>query len=221
MAYKKCPRSFEIKYLCRLKENSSRAAQIGKLTHEIIQLYTEEYRTNINKKIRKQNAIDDLLKFYERAIASDEITYPILSSEIVLYLDHFVKINRADNLKIEKIEYECNSFVGPYMLKCIIDRIDNGKKIIDYKTGNPKNARNRQLNIYAYALSSGGWEPYNLCFQFLRNGKIREWKYTKKLHDATELWLIEEIKKIEKTRRFEENRSRLCDYCHVAQYCRK
>jgi hypothetical protein len=82
MSYKKCPRSFEIKYLCRKNEKSSRAAQIGKLTHQVIQLYTEEHRNDINRKIKKNNALEDLLKFYGAAIASDEITYPILTSEV-------------------------------------------------------------------------------------------------------------------------------------------
>ena len=91
--------------------------------------------------------------------------------------------------------------------------------LIDYKTGSRQNVSRQQLNLYAYALSPGKWNPFELQYQFLKTGEISEWKYTAQLHSTTEQWLMSLIDKIENSKILFKNKTRLCDYCGVSHHC--
>jgi len=224
-AFKTCPRRFELIYLYGFEDKSGRAAQVGSLVHEIIRLYTTHHKGRLADQMRLSGAVEELLNFYDQAKSSTDLTYSIPKSELKSYLSNFVVLNRTDYSQIQAIEYECNSTIGVYELKCIIDRIDVGSQsnlsIIDYKTGNPRNVVNHQLNVYAYALGNGKWTPSQLAFQFLKTGTIRDWNYTAQLHLATEQWLLEAIEEITCTKIFRRTTSKLCDYCGVSQHCYK
>lgn len=217
--FKTCPRMFELIYLYGFEDKSGRAAQVGSLVHKIVHLYTVHHKGRLSDQLRNNGAVEELLNFYDQAVSSTDLTYRIPKSELRPYLSNFVILNRKDNFQVQVTEHECDSTIGDYKLKCIIDRIDAGQTIIDYKTGNPQNAVNHQLNVYAYALSNGKWTPFQVVFQFLKSGKVRDWKYTAQLHRAAEEWLLEGIQEIENAKVFRRNTSRLCDYCGVSEHC--
>lgn len=217
--FKTCPRMFELIYLYGFEDKSGRAAQVGSLAHKIVHLYTVYHQVRLSDQLRNNGATEELLNFYDEAVSSMDLTYCIPKSELRPYLANFVVMNRKNNFQVQVTEHECNSTIGNYNLKCIIDRIDAGQIIIDYKTGNPQNAVNHQLNVYAYALSNGQWNPYQVAFQFLKTGEVRDWKYTAQLHRAAKEWLLEGIQQIENAKGFRRNKSRLCDYCGVSEHC--
>ena len=217
--FKTCPRMFELIYLYRFEDKSGRAAQVGTLVHKIVHLYTLHHKGRLSDQIRNSNAVDELLIFYDEAVSATNLTYRIPKSELRPYLTNFVVLNRKNKFQVQVAEHECDSMIGDYKLKCIIDRIDAGHRIIDYKTGNPRYAVNYQLNVYAYALCKGVWNQYQVAFQFLKTGKIRVWNYEVQLHYAIEKWLLQGIQEIENTKVFRRNKSRLCDYCGVSEHC--
>lgn len=217
--FKTCQRKFELIYLYRLEDISGREAKLGSLIHKIIHLYTAHHNGLLSGPLENNSAVEELLNFYDQALLSTELTAHVPKHEIIPYLNNFVALNRKDNLQVKASEYEIDSSIGEYRLKCIIDRIDSENIIIDYKTGKSQNSANQQLNVYAYALNKGIWTPSRVIFQFLKTGSVREWEYTPCLHRATEEWLLEGIHKIENTKVFKRNTCRLCDYCGVSEHC--
>jgi len=210
---------FELIYLCRFDDKSGRAGQVGTLVHKIVHLYTAHHKGEISDQLRYSGVIEKLLNFYEPAVSSLTLTYQIPKSELIPYLNNFVALNRKSSFQVQLAEHKCDSKVGDYKLKCVIDRVDAGQTIIDYKTGKPRYAVDHQLNLYAYALTNGDWSPYRVAFQFLKTGQIREWEYTAQLHRAAEEWVLRGIKEIESTEVFRRNTSGLCDYCGVSNHC--
>ncbi len=210
---------FELIYLYGFEERSGRAAQVGSLVHKIVHLYTVHHKSQLSDQLKSVTAAEELLKFCDQAASTIHLTYHIPKTELEPYLRNFVILNRRSNFQVQLTEHECDSIICDYKLKCIIDRIDAGQIIIDYKTGNPQNAVNHQLNVYAYALCGGKWTPLQMVFQFLKTGEARDWKYTPQLHRTAEEWLLEGIHEIESAKVFRRNTSRLCDYCGVSEHC--
>ncbi len=223
--FKTCPRMFELIYLYKYEDVSGRAAQLGSFIHEIVRLYAEQHQDNFPAQMRTSDASIELLNLYDLAKATVELTYSIPRSEIEPYINHFINLNKENIFNVESVEYECNTTIDKYSLKCIIDRIDTRKgdnsccSIIDYKTGKPQNVKKNQLNVYAYALSNCGRTPNQLSIQFLKNGTKTSWEYTPLIHSQTEKWLLENIQKISNTQNFKRISSGLCDYCGVSEYC--
>ncbi len=221
-AYEKCPHMFELIYLYGFKDKSGRAAQVGNLVHKIIQLHTQHYKKSLSEELRRAGIIHSLMDFYDNAVSSMNLNYRIGQSELLPYLNNYVSLNENGNAYVHDTEHECNSIVGPYNLKCIIDRIDEDHRgiiVVDYKTGDPRNVSDQQLNMYAYALSLQNEAPHTVMFQFLKTGEIRNWRYTNAVHKASEEWMLDKIKRIESTTSFRKIRSRLCSYCGVSNDC--
>ena len=221
--FQKCPHMFELIYLCGIEDKSGKAAQVGQVVHKIVELYTVRHNNSMPGRLKHSSAVAELLSLYDEAASCTGLEYSIARSELETYLQNFAVLNQATSGDIKVTEHICDSLVGAYNLKCIIDRIDgsleSGGRVIDYKTGNPKNASAKQLNLYAYALCMGSFKPFSLQFQFLKTGESRTWDYNSKNHSATEKWLLESIAKIEGARNFPMNKCALCNYCGVANYC--
>jgi len=223
--FEKCPRMFELIYLYDFPDRSGRAAQVGSLVHEIIHLYSAGHMGGLSERLRAHGAIEGLLDLYDLAERHTHPTFAISAAEVRPYLENFVALNATAGFRLRAAEHECSCIIASYKLKCVVDRLDHPSQsapaIIDYKTGNPKNAVKRQLETYAYVLGAGNYSPHELVLQFLKDGTVRDWQYTRQLHDDAEEWLLQRIVEIEGTRVFHRRRSRLCDYCGVSEHCYK
>jgi RecB family exonuclease len=221
--FKTCPRMFELLYLYGFKDHGGRAAQVGNLVHKIVELFARDHQDSFLRQLNRRGVASELLGYYDRAVSSVDLTHVISSAELRPYLERFVNLNRDGTGRVESIEHKFDAKVGVYDLKGIVDRIDagngQGSRLIDYKTGKPTQARNQQLNTYAYALSGGNWKPFDLQYQFLATGEVREWRYTPGQHEKTEEWLLGKIREIEASGEFKRAKSRLCDFCGVSQQC--
>jgi len=218
-AFEKCPRMFELVYLYGFEDKSGRAAQLGTLVHEIIKLYTIKYKDCFIERMKNGASVNDLLVFFNQAASLSNLSFSISMDEVIPYLQSFLFLNRNNILNVQNAELDHVSTVGEYNLKCIIDRIDAGQIIVDYKTGNPRYIVRRQLNIYAYSLNRHRWTPYKLMYQLLKTNEVREWNYTARLHHETEKYLLDSIAIIENTRTFNRIPTGLCKYCGVRDQC--
>ncbi len=71
------------------------------------------FRAMGKRQSRSRCAVAELLKFYDQAISSMDLSFPIPQLEFEPYLNNFVEINAMDRFRVRAAEFECDSKVGP------------------------------------------------------------------------------------------------------------
>jgi len=222
-----CPSMFELIYLCGIEDKSGLAAQKGKLMHKILELYKEKHGEKFSQKIKSKDALNDILSFYDDAYSLCDINDYISKKDLEFFARNYIKINRNLNSTPKNNEIVINRKMHGYNFKCVIDRIDQENKkddkvLIDYKTGQPRYVKKRQLNMYALVFSDGRYNPYKLQYQFLKTGRTKDWIYDIDTHEYTLDWMFRQIKKIENTTYFPVKPARYkstCQFCPAPEYC--
>jgi len=222
--FDKCPRQFELIYLCGNSDVSGEAAEKGSIVHKIAELAAEEYVGKPTSEIYHNHSSDSLLDYYKEAVRQVEPAHTINPHTITSLLDNFVDSCDVDEDQlIWKNEIVIDTHIGDYPVKCIIDRVDEtdmGFKLIDYKTGNKRYVRNLQLEIYGTAYNEEvPGEEIQLEYQFLKDGTAKTWDATQSTFNQTKNTIIRKAHEIENTRSFSRKKTPLCDYCAVSHLC--
>lgn len=223
-SFDNCPRLFELVYLCGNKDESGYAAEKGSLVHKILEILFRDKEGEVREIIESisPNFASHMRSLFYESQKEEDFKYSFEFSEILPYLEVFLNQNRNRDEVFVMQERTINTTIGPYDLKCIIDRIDIGEedmRLIDYKTGRSDYVLNKQLEVYGYAAGEGIFVPATLEYQFLGEGHIKEWRFTEAKYNAVEKWVLSKIEKIENTRYFPTKRSGLCKYCTFHGLC--
>ncbi len=204
-AFKKCPLQYKFANILKIPMKGKAVFSFGKTMHgalyEFVKLFSE--RGNLSqkklfisknetlKKNEKENFIsfEELSKIYEQKWINEWYEDKIQKEEYYKLGKKLLKNFHAqflektpDILKINgqfALEIPFKLKIGDYMLFGRIDRIDkleNGVRIIDYKTGNFKEKLasddKEQLLIYQIAAEKVfGIEPTELSYYYLGEGK--------------------------------------------------
>ncbi|MCK5459748.1 PD-(D/E)XK nuclease family protein, partial [Candidatus Parcubacteria bacterium] len=118
--------------------------------------------------------------------------------------------------------------IAGYVIRGAIDRVDKtegGLKIIDYKTGEPKEKltfeNKKQLIIYQLACEQLFDEPIKkLSFYYLNNNSEVEFLGKDKELEKVEKWIADTIEKI-KQNNFSAKPGNLCKWCDFKDICEK
>jgi len=205
----KCPRLYYYRYILKVPLKGSHHFSFGLTLHLVLQKFYEEVK---RRQISKQGNLFDQSKLSKKKSIKELIT---LEELIKLYEQNFIDDwylskeekdgyfkQGKESLKLfynspylkesqpSYLEKAFNIKVGDYTLTGKIDRIDEvegGWKIIDYKTGKPKEEKNlekedkEQLLIYQMAMSSLlGGKVKELAYYYLRNDSQAEFLGTEK-----------------------------------------
>jgi len=222
--FDKCPRQFELIYLCGNPDVSGEAAEKGSVVHKIAELAAENYVGKPTSDIYQDHSSDSLLEYYQEAVRQVEPAHTIRPNTITSLLDNFVDSCDVDSEQvIWKNETVIDTHIGGYPIKCIIDRVDEtdmGVKLIDYKTGNKRYVKNLQLEIYgtAYNEEEPG-DEIQLEYQFLKDGTAKTWPATNSTFSRTTDTITRKAREIESTTTFLRKKTPLCNYCAVAHLC--
>jgi RecB family exonuclease len=123
-------------------------------------------------------------------------------------------------------ERKVNFKLGKMELVGRIDRIDriegNAVKVVDYKTGTPKDARfaddSLQLSIYAMGVRQMGMEPRELVLLNLADGgEVKTFRTPKQLETAQQK--IEEVAEGIAAGDFEPSPGSHCVWCEFKKLC--
>ncbi|MDY0287334.1 MAG: PD-(D/E)XK nuclease family protein [Sphaerochaeta sp.] len=219
--FKNCNKHFELAYLCGLPDPPGSAAYHGSVVHKMLELYSKDQVTSNSKQEFASLHVKEIMQYKGKAIEQEDDLYPINEIDLIAHIRNFIAINKGRDISdILETEQTVLEPVGGYMVKGIIDRIDDGypKTIIDYKTGKKQYVSKHQLNLYALALLHDTYEPCSLEFQFLKTGETMSWSFTQKEAERTRNWMLDTIATIESKTYFARN-TRLCAWCGVRQYC--
>ena len=256
-AFKKCPLQYKFANILKIPVKGKAVFSFGKTIHgalyEFVKLFSEQGDLSQKKlfisknETLKQNQKESFISFeelsriyeqkwvnewYEDKIQKEEY-YKLGKKLLRTFYAQFLK-NPPHILKINSqpaLEIPFKLKIADYMLFGRIDRIDkleNGIRIIDYKTGNFKEKLapddKEQLLIYQIAAEKVfGIEPTELSYYYLEKGGITSFlggPGEKKKQIDNILLEIEAIKKSDFTP-FPGWQCKFCDFKDICNYARK
>ncbi len=236
--FEQCPKKYEFQYIKKIPRKSETIHLfLGKRVHETLErIYnlkkqgeTPELKEILSflKKIwnikwhneikifEKDKNKEDYFKIASRFVADFYIrNYP--------FNQNVIKTETAEIIDLDE--------QGKYKYHIRIDRLDSPEpgvyEIHDYKTNNnPRSQQeldeDRQLALYEYGIRKiyPDAKKINLIWHFLScNQKLKSTRTEKQLEELR-IKTLELIKKIEATKEFKTNISKLCDYCEYKEIC--
>jgi len=101
-----------------------------------------------------------------------------------------------------------------------IDKLENGTlRIIDYKTGK-ENRDKEQLDFYKILAELNFKLPVSaVSFYYLQTGKIVDFSTPDGRSEKIKKQILNKLEKINKTKEFNPNPSKLCEYCDFKPVC--
>ena len=248
-AYDNCPYQYYLAFVLNIPKKEKGQFSFGKTMHSVLQETIELF---LSKSKSKQSDLfaqnDKIIKKFGEVISLKEMFdiyknlwiddwyenkknkeeyfkkgKEILKNFYIKYKDKIIK-----PLFLEKdFKYKI-SMGGTFNLKGKVDRIDefqDGVKIIDYKTGKPKEKlsfkEKKQLLIYQLVFSDGKLlkKPVKmLSYYYLENNSEIEFLGTEKELEKIKENIIKTIEKI-KQNDFTPKPGRLCQYCDFNKIC--
>lgn len=236
--FEQCPFRYKLRYIDKIKPEieSTIEAHLGSITHEALEwLYTKVQHREIP-------TIDDLILRYSEIweekfnpnfiIVKKEFTDKDYFQKGIQFLINYYTLNHPfdDNtIELEKkvlFELETGTKIIGYIDRLVHHKDKEEIEVHDYKTANflpPKEKfeKDKQLALYSIAIKEifGQEKKIKLVWHYLAHGQRIEIQKTnedlKKLKKET----LDLIKKIESTKVFPYNQTRLCDWCEYKSMC--
>ncbi len=199
--YLKCPLHFYYNSLIRVPSGKSEATTFGSAIHDALNKLFRKMQDSNNVFPDKQSLIQDFeyyMKRHREAFTKQEFKDRIELGETVLinYYDFYVN----DWNKVVTTEYRINNVVVKDIpLKGAIDKIEfNGKEVIviDYKTGNIDNAREKLKGPNEKNPDGGDYWRQAVFYKILLNHHPKNWQVSSAEFDFVEPNKKKEFEKI-------------------------
>ncbi|MCU1463608.1 MAG: hypothetical protein JWO37_3683, partial [Acidimicrobiales bacterium] len=230
--YDECPLRYSYEYVLGVRSESGTAAELGSLTHDILETFLDPARAGERPHTRDalfELAAEKWTDGIARYAPQREQAWRDLGEMLELWWEHEGEGPRAPD--VAAVEHQFAVAVGPHTLRGKIDRVDRvagGIRIIDYKTGTSEVGEDDipddiQLAVYHLAavrdpeLVALG-PPKRLELMYLRKMKRVEQPITEDHVEVTEARILETAAKI-LGESFEPVAGRHCDYCGFQRVC--
>ena len=237
-SFKTCPLKYKFNYIDKIKrEEEGIEAFSGSRFHKVMEKIYKELRF-------RKYSLGELLDFYEddwdknyhdKIVIADKERkakdYKEIGKKFIEeYYRRYDPFNQGKVLGIERLVFINLDDQGEYKLRGYIDRIDWVKdgtyEIHDYKTSKSlpeqiKMDEDRQLALYQIGIQNMWNDVFNveLVWHYVAFDKEIRSKRTEEELDELKKDTICLIKKIEATREFLPNESRLCGWCYYQDIC--
>lgn len=236
-AFDKCPRQYYYSFVLKVPVIGKASFSFGKTMHSTLERITEKTMSekNINKKLKDITSVSEALDIYEASWKDDWYETKRQKNEYFekgknIIRDFYVK-HKNENIKAVYLEKNFKfkiSGESEYSFRGAIDRIDeydDGFKIIDYKTGKPKQKlsfnEKKQLLIYQLAGEQILDRPIKkLSFYYLDDNSEVEFLGTEKELIKVREQTAKTIDEIS-CNSFPLKPSTLCSYCDFSSICDK
>ncbi len=242
-AYENCPYQYRFAHILKIPITGKAQFSYGKTLHSTLQKFFDLVKLKqgsqqidlfgLEKEDRSEVTSDQLLEIYEQEFVDDwfqdqkeKDSYYLKGKEsLKKFFEHFL----ANKPKPKYLEQPFNFRLGKdgeYIINGKIDRIDDmdGQvRIVDYKTGTPKEKLSaedkEQLLLYQMASERVLKEPVGeLAFYYLDNSQEISFLGTDKDLEKYELKILGIIEKIN-SGQFPAKPSQLCGFCDFRRIC--
>jgi putative RecB family exonuclease len=236
--FEQCQLKFKLRYIDNVvpEIKESIESHLGRMVHETLEwLYKQIQENRIPK-------INEVIEYYSSSWKenySEDIVLvngnleKYFNKGITFIVNYYLKHQPFDEntLEVEKKIIFALDESNEYHIQGYIDRLVHNTEtdeieIHDYKTGNylphqEKIDKDRQLALYAIAMKElfGAEKEISLVWHYLAHNKKLISKRTNKQLQKLKEETLELIKKIESTKEFPANKSRLCDWCEYKSIC--
>ena len=238
--FEKCKLKFKYRYIDEIIPEIPKSieAHLGTIIHETLEWL---YKKVMEKTVP---SIDEAIVHYSEKWAEESADEKLIVNKFMKEKDYFDKGVKflldyyfkhqpfKDNTIATEKQVEINlDETGEKKLVGFIDRLvhnleNNEIEIHDYKTANflPTKEdlqRNRQLALYSIGIKEefGKDKNIKLIWHYLAHNEKIIIKKTDKDIENLKKEVIELINKIESTKEFLPNKSRLCDWCEYKNMC--
>lgn len=239
-AFENCPYQYRFAHILKIPTSGKPVFSFGKTMHSTLQkffilvnnLKASNQTDLFNQKPREFQPpkLEALYKIYEETFIDDwypdkrtkEEYFAKGKKALKMFYDAYLeRLPEATNL-----EYGFNLKIGDYSLRGVMDRIDklgDGIKIVDYKTGKAKEKLSgedkEQLLIYQIAAEQVLKKKVNeLSYYYLEEGREESFLGTEKELAKVKERVIDTISEIRKGY-FPPSPSELCKYCDFNSIC--
>jgi DNA helicase-2/ATP-dependent DNA helicase PcrA len=222
--YSTCPLKFKLLRDWKIPGEAAAAMQYGNAVHTVLKHYYDPAPH------APAMTADDLVAAFKvefaKAFIEDRMQHQMYEDQGESQLRALVGMAPRGTSEVLDTERKINFKLGKSELVGRIDRIDRieGKavKVIDYKTGAPKDARfaddSLQLSIYAMGVRQMGMEPRELVLLNLADGaEVKTFRTPKQLETAQQK--IEEVAEGIAAGDFEPTPGSHCVWCEFKKLC--
>ena len=242
-AFSSCPYQYYLGFILKVPTQGKSSFSFGKTMHSTFQRIAELIIANQSNAQKSLFDSNQRLKKFSEMISLEEMLDIFKAS----WIDDWYEDKNSKEKHLQKgkkvIKEFYNKFrdeilqplylekmfkikIAGYVIRGAIDRVDKtegGLKIIDYKTGEPKEKltfeNKKQLIIYQLAGEQLFDEPIKkLSFYYLNNNSEVEFLGKDKELKKVEKWIADTIEKI-KQNDFAANPGNLCQWCDFKDIC--
>lgn len=238
-AFENCPYQYRFAHILRIPTTGKPVFSFGKSMHSTLQKF---FQLDIVRRTAKQGDLfggeessqkptfDELMGIYSENFIDDWYPDRQCKDDYFARGQEALKMFYDDYLAHQPqalhLEYGFNLKIGEYSLRGVIDRVDklgDGVKIVDYKTGNAKDKLSaedkEQLLIYQIAAEEVLKLKVNeLSYYYLEGGKEEKFLGSAKDLDKVKEKVVGTIEKIRRGH-FPANPTELCKYCDFRPIC--
>ncbi|MFH1145512.1 MAG: UvrD-helicase domain-containing protein [bacterium] len=241
-AYENCPLQYKFAHVLKIPIFGKAVFSFGKTMHSTVQKFMELVNERAGtsqgslfgehtKTKGPAAALDDLFKIYQESWIDDWYENKKTQEEYKEKGKKALEMFYADWLKEKPkvlfIEKGFSLKVGEYMIKGMMDRVDEGSDgswtIVDYKTGRSKEENKvdkDQLYIYQLAVETVfGGKVKGLMFYYLEDGKKLEFLGEEKDLEKVKNYIMEMGEKIRQSDFIPTPSPQVCKYCDFRDIC--
>jgi DNA helicase-2/ATP-dependent DNA helicase PcrA len=222
--YSTCPMKFKLLRDWKIPGEAAAAMQYGNAIHTVLKHYYDPAPH------APAMSPDDLVAAFkvefDKALIEDKVQKQMYEDQGEMQLRALVACSPRGSSDVLDTERKINFKLGSMELVGRIDRIDridgNAVKVIDYKTGNPKDSRfaddSLQLSIYAMGVRQMGLEPRELVLLNLADsGEVKTFRTSKQLETAQQK--IQDVADGIAAGDFEPTPGSHCVWCEFKKLC--
>ncbi len=229
-AFETCPYQYRFAHILKISASGKAQFSFGKTMHNVFQQYIQ---LMIHKEKNGEEApgLEELKEIYEKLFIDDwfgdRVNYEKYFNKGLELLVPFYEKLKTEKPKVHLMEYDFNLKLGEqYSIKGRIDRIDRvGEKIkiVDYKTGRPKDKLSfedkEQLFLYQIAAEEVMKEAvFELAFYYIEGGYELAFLGTEKELTKVKQKSIDTIEAIRRGE-FPPAPGEMCRYCDYNSIC--
>jgi DNA helicase II / ATP-dependent DNA helicase PcrA len=222
--YSTCPLKFKLLRDWKIPGDAAAAMQYGNAIHTVLKHYYDP--APHAPAMSTDDLIKDFKSEFAKALIEDKMQHQMYEDQGEAQLRALVAIAPRGSSEVLDTERKINFKLGKLELVGRIDRIDrvdgNAVKVVDYKTGTPKDQRfaddSLQLSIYAMGVRQMGLEPRELVLLNLGDcAEVKTFRTSKQLETAQQK--IEEVAEGIAAGFFEPTPGSHCVWCEFKKLC--